>query len=312
TGMPSLGLFSDEGGQFLGGHAMSADHRQKTLAALNALWQGEPIRRTRASDDHATLYGRRLAIHLMVQPRVARSFMADPLTSESGFLPRFLISEPPSTIGARMHANAGHDRVAIDAFNLRLAEILERPLPMDPETRELEPRTLALTPEARALLIRFSDAIEAAQAPGGDLANVTGYASKAAEQAARIAGVLTLWRDLDAEAVAPADIADGIALAKFHLGEAKRLSEAATVSAEIEAAEALRRWLLESWAEPEVMVRDVVQFGPGKLRESPKARKALKLLEGHGWLVPPKPGTVVRGAARKEAWRIVRAGGDVV
>ena len=50
TGQPSLGLFSDEGGQFLGGHAMNSDNRQKTLAALNDLWQGNPIRRTRLGD----------------------------------------------------------------------------------------------------------------------------------------------------------------------------------------------------------------------------------------------------------------------
>ena len=85
TGQPSLGLFSDEGGQFLGGHAMNSDNRQKTLAALNDLWQGNPIRRTRSGDGHATLYGRRLAVHLMVQPVVARAFMADPMAADTGF-----------------------------------------------------------------------------------------------------------------------------------------------------------------------------------------------------------------------------------
>ncbi len=40
NGQPSLGIFSDEGGQFLGGHAMNSDNRQKTLTALNDLWQG--------------------------------------------------------------------------------------------------------------------------------------------------------------------------------------------------------------------------------------------------------------------------------
>ena len=66
-GMPTLGIFSDEGGQFLGGFAMSTDNRQKTLAALNDLWQGNPIRRTRAGEGSFTLFGRRLAMHLMVQ-----------------------------------------------------------------------------------------------------------------------------------------------------------------------------------------------------------------------------------------------------
>lgn len=61
-----------------------------------------------------------------------------------------------------------------------------------------------------------------------------------------------------------------------------------------------------------MLVRDVVRLGPNALRESPKARAALGILEKYGWIVPLDPGTVVRGAARKEAWRIVKGSGDVV
>jgi hypothetical protein len=312
TGQPSLGLFSDEGGQFLAGHAMGSDHKQKTLTALNKLWQGDPIQRTRSGDGHSTIYGKRLAVHLMVQPGVARGFMADPLAADTGFLPRFLICEPPSAIGTRMHANARRDELALAGFAARLRDVLDTPLPMDAETRELEPRTLPLAPESRALLVAFSDAIEAAQAPGGNLSHITGAASKAAEQAARIAGVLTLWRDLDAPAVQAGDMADAIDLAQFYLSEASRLASAATVSAEIDRAEALRRWLLESWPEPEIMARDVVRLGPNPLRESPRARAALGVLEKHGWLVTLEPGTVVRGMARKEAWSIAGKAGHVV
>ena len=305
-GQPSLGLFSDEGGQFLGGHAMNSENRQKTLAAFNDLWQGNPIRRTRSQDGHATLYGRRLAVHLMAQPTVALGFMADPLAADTGFLPRFLICEPPSAIGTRMQANAKRDEVALDSFGARLREILETPLPMEPETRELEPRTLELSPDARALMVDFSDDIEQAQAPGGDFAHISGTASKAAEQAARIAGVLTLWRDLQAPEVEARDMANAISLAQFYLSEASRLASAALVSDEIDKAEKLRKWLLSVWSEPEVLVRDVVQFGPNALRETPKARAALGIVEKHGWLVSLDPGTEIRGSARKEAWRIVR------
>lgn len=311
-GQPSLGVFADEGGQFLGGHAMNSENRQKTLAAFNDLWQGNPIRRTRGGDGHMTLYGRRLAVHLMVQPNVARGFMADPLASDTGFLPRFLICEPPSAIGTRMQANAKRDDMALASFAARLRGILESPLPIDPETRELEPRILPLAPEARALLVAFSDAIEAAQAPRGDLAHITGTASKAAEQAARIAGVLTLWRDLQAPKVTAGDMTDAIDLAQFYLREASRLASAALISAEIDRAETLRKWLLENWPEPEVMVRDVVRLGPNPLRESPKARAALGILEKYGWLIPLEPGSVVRCAARTEAWAIVKGANNVV
>ncbi|MCC1493698.1 YfjI family protein [Cognatishimia sp. F0-27] len=312
TGQPSLGLFSDEGGQFLGGHAMNSDNRQKTLAALNDLWQGNPIRRTRAGDGHATLYGRRLAVHLMVQPTVARGFMADPLAADTGFLPRFLMCEPPSAIGTRMQANARRDDAALRAFEDRLRAILDTPLPMDSDTRELRPRILGLAPDANRLLAQFADTIETEQASDGDLAHITGTASKAAEQAARIAGVLTLWADLQAQTVQAEVMADAITLAQFYLSEASRLASAATISAEIDKAEALRKWLLESWPHPDVMARDVVRLGPNPLRESPKARAALAILETHGWLARLDAGAMVRGAARAEAWRIVKDGGNVV
>ena len=54
------------------------------------------------------------------------------------------------------------------------------------------------------------------------------------------------------------DIADGITLTQHYLSETSRLVSAANVSAEIDKAEALRRWLLEQWADADVMVRDVV------------------------------------------------------
>ena len=61
------------------------------------------------------------------------------------------------------------------------------------------------------------------------------------------------------------------------------------------------------------MVRDVLRLAPIRsLRESPSARAALALLEKHGWLVLLDAGTLVRGAARKEAWRIVKGTADVV
>lgn len=306
-GMPSLGLFSDEGGQFLGGHAMNSDNRQKTLAAFNALWMGDPIRRTRGGDGQVTLFGRRLAVHLMVQPAVARAFMADPLAADTGFLARFLICEPASTIGTRLHARARRDDGAVSAYADRLGAILSTPMPMDPETRELNPRLLPLSRTARDLLIRFADVIEMAQAEGGNLCHVTGTASKSAEQAARIAGVLTLWRDLHAAEVSEHDMANGIELAQFYLAEVARLASGARVSVEVARAEKLRKWLLDKWTEPEIAKRELDQFGPYELRHDKRASEgAIAMLEGHGWLVALPPGAIIRGKTRARAWRIVR------
>ena len=311
-GCPSLGVFSDEGAQFLGGFAMSPDNRQKTLAALNLLWDGAPIKRTRAGEGVYTLHGRRMALHLLAQPHAAHALLADPLAGDLGFLARCLICEPASTIGARMQASAREPGPGLAQFSHRLFEVLDSPLPMDEKTRALEPRTLTLAPEARALLRQYADHVEAAQRKGGEFEHVTAAASKSAEQACRIAGVMALWADLHAPVVTGETMADAITLAQFYLVEASRLADAATVSVEIERAERLRCWLLESWPHPEILPRDVLRLAPIRaLRESPAARKALEVLASHGWLEALPEGAEVRGVARKMAYRIVRPGREV-
>ena len=240
------------------------------------------------------------------------SLISDPLTSGLGFLPRCLICEPASSIGQRLSANMRRDDAALSAFTVRLKAILATTMPTWDGGRTLKPEKLTLTPKARELLLAFSDTIEAAQALRGDLAHITGAASKVAEQAARIAGVLTLWVDLEAREIQSAVMGDAITLAQFYLSEASRLASAATVSVEIDRAERLRKWLLENFTETEVLVRDVVRRGPNPLRESPKAKAALILLEQHGWIARLESGAVVRGSKRTECWRIVRGGAHVV
>lgn len=311
-GMPSLGIFSDEGGRFLGGYSMSSDNRMATMAALNDLWQGAETRVSLGGGGSYVLSGRRVSIHLMVQPGVARSFMADPMGVDTGLLPRFLICEPPSTIGTRLQSMAREDSSALDAFAARLREILDRPMPMDPESHELEPRLLRLSPDARAVLVGFADHVEAAQASGGDYANVTGFASKAAEMAARIAGVLTAWDNLDAPEVTLETMQRAIVLAGFYLSEARRLSDAALVSEEVEKAEALRKWLLACWGHAEITPSEVVRHAPIRaLRESPAARSAIAMLEKHRWLVKLPEGAEVRGKRRKDVYRIMGGGHGV-
>ncbi|WP_146348522.1 DUF3987 domain-containing protein [Phaeobacter marinintestinus] len=81
-GKMSLGMFSDEGGQFLGGFGMSKDNRLKTISTLSSLWDGTPITRTRAGDGTKTLFGRRITMHLMVQPKVAQGLLGDGLSND--------------------------------------------------------------------------------------------------------------------------------------------------------------------------------------------------------------------------------------
>ena len=76
-GEPSIGVFSSEGGQFIGGHGLSEDKKLLTAAGLSGLWDGEPIKRVRAGDGASILPGRRVAMHLMAQPDVAAVMLSD-------------------------------------------------------------------------------------------------------------------------------------------------------------------------------------------------------------------------------------------
>ena len=178
----------------------------------------------------------------------------------------------------------------------------------DPDTRELEPRALYLSKPARRLLVEFSDHIERAQAKGGEFEMVRGYASKAQEQAARIAGILTLWEDLDAAEVPAETMANAIKLAEYYLSEAARLVNGASIPADIAQAEKLRIWLVESWDKPEVLPGDILQFGPNSLRDRKAASQAISILVKAGWLVPLDPGSEVRDRARREAYQVQRGG----
>lgn len=115
-------------------------------------------------------------------------------------------------------------------------------------------------------------------------------ASKAAEHAARLAAVLTLFDDPCAVAVTGETMADAVTLATYYVNEAARLAEAATVSSETAEAEKLRRWLVESWGELCISVRAVVRRGPNSLREAKKARAALAMLDGVGAVVKVEGG----------------------
>ena len=94
SGWPSLGIYSDEGGLFIGGHGMSDEAKLRTAAGLSKLWDSGAVRRVRAGDGTIWLPGRRLSVHLMAQPDVAAIMFGDPLLLGQGLLSRVLVSAP--------------------------------------------------------------------------------------------------------------------------------------------------------------------------------------------------------------------------
>ena len=307
-GHPSLGIFSTEGGQFIGGHGMSEDNRIKTAAGLSDLWDGKPIRRVRVNDGATILPGRRLSVHLMAQPGVASGLFSDERLADQGLLSRLLVAAPESIVGSRMwHEEQPETDRAIRRYGARLLDILEAPLPLRAgTTNELEPRAIALFADARGVWIKFVNHIEREIAPGGALEPIRGLANKLAEHAARLAAVLALVEDLSTGEIQAAEIEAGIVLAEYYASEALRLHGAARVSAELILAQRLLNWLLTSWGEPAVSLPDIYQRSLNAIGDKATAAKLVSILEDHGWLARIHKGAAIAGHQRRDAWRIVR------
>ena len=209
--MPSLGLFSDEGGQWLGGFAMSEEQRGQTGAALSKLWDGAPIKRVRGTDGVTILRGRRLSIHLMIQHRIARRLFGDPDLKDQGLLSRLLICQPLSMKGDRAWKRPDENSdLELTKYQTRVLKMLSDPMPMDHETRELRPKVIALSPDAEPLFIAFHDAVEIELKPGGGFEEITGFAAKLPEHAVRLAAVMAYFEDREVASISARALSAGI------------------------------------------------------------------------------------------------------
>lgn len=155
NGQPSVGLFNDEGGRFIGGNGMNEENLLKTAAGLSALWDSRAITRVRAGDGATLLPGRRLSLHLMTQPSIAQLLLSNNTLIEQGLLSRCLVTWPTSTAGTRFYREIDLSNSAeIKKYNARILEILKTPLPLaEGKQNELKPRELLLSSDAKQLWI---------------------------------------------------------------------------------------------------------------------------------------------------------------
>ena len=304
TGAPSLGIFADEGAVFLGGHSMGKDHAMRTVGGLSKLWDDGTIDRVRSGDGAAKLYGRRLALHLMIQPVIAEKVLGDPLLAGQGFLARALVSWPESTVGCRSYISTDPSHTpGVRAFHSKICVLLRRSKPFrNPASGELDPPALGLTRDARDEYVKLCNQIEVSQLPGRRYSAIRPWASKGPEQALRIAGVLTIIENPDAREVdAPTMMRAGM-LALYYLHEALRIVGTAAIPELTRNAEAIVAWC-RSRSVDLVDSQTLLQRGPERIRDNVTLTAAMAELERTGW-ASPEHKTVIEGRRVRRAWRI--------
>ncbi|WP_157177298.1 YfjI family protein [Sphingomonas prati] len=317
-GRPSIGLFINEGGSWLGSWGMSDENRTATISAYSEMWDGQPIKTLTKGEGFRFMPNRAFSFHVMFQPVYVQQMFGDAEMRGQGFLSRVLAAQPTSLAGTRLRdVNAVEPpevEQAILTYHERLARVVRAALPIDPTYPQnglTGRRSVGFNPDAAALFWAFYNHIETQQSPGGTLAGIRGFAGKSTEMAARLAVIIHVFQDgMNAGPVSAPAMARGIELMNFYIGEALRLADTAPADEKADNAQVLSDWLRDKWDAPEIGFRNIRQSGPGKLRKLPPddLREICALLVRNDHLTVIGTGATVQGKHCKEAWKInVRA-----
>lgn len=305
-GQPSIGIFSDEGSRFFGGHAMSRDNQLKTIGGLSSLWDGKEISRLRGGDGNMLLFGRRTSMHLMIQEPILEQLMSNKMIEYQGFLPRCLISFPETTAGKRPYVEEDISKdPAIIKYNNHFNLMLDTKLPVAPypaPQNELIPRKIILTKEAKAEWVLYHNAIDQELAPGGRLEPIRRFSNKAAEHVLRLAGILAMTENINTQEIGVEYIGRAIVLVEYYLTETMRIQSCLSIDPDLLLAKKVLNWCWEK-GRSIFSLQEIYQCGPAQIRQASKARSIMSLLESHGWATST-PSIEIEGKYHKEAWTV--------
>jgi hypothetical protein len=279
AGWPTSSLWTDEGGLIIGGRGMGDDSMMRYLALLNRMWDGNPFERRRTTAKSFVVKGRRLTCSIMMQHVVlCRLLDASGGASRGlGFLARFLPAWPESTMGSRFYRDINIDDHEMSSWDSRLKELLSLPLPTEGENMALNPPVISLSGTAKREWIAFHDSVEKELGRLGEFSDVSDFAAKTAENAARLAGILWAFQYGATGEIDIKTMQAGAAIASWHLNEAKRILGATAVPQAVADAMLLIHWMQQT-GRSEVSPRDILNKGVSRLRKKERRDVAAKLL----------------------------------
>jgi hypothetical protein len=174
-------------------------HMATDFAFINKGWQGSAMFIDRAREPRRSVPEPRLGLVLGVQAVPFMRFLKrrGVEAHDSGFTARFLAGAPPSTAGLRMISGLAQPTDLVDAFVARGIDLLEESIAA---TRAGKPRrVLGFAPDAEWEFVRLYNRVQELMQWGNLLFDIRGFASKAAENIARIAAILHVIDDLEGD-----------------------------------------------------------------------------------------------------------------
>jgi len=304
-------LATSEGGMFTEGYGMRAEGRRYYISTLCAGWDGADIRRNRVKEHEPPLFGKRMAMSILIQPKIGLDFLRDKGISEQGLTSRLLLCYPESKIGGRF-LEAGFEvevkeaRARLSAgWNMTLKGLLDD---IGDGAGHLF-NALEFTPEAREYYREYYNAIEARMGRGQALAELKEMANKVGEQAVRISTVLVLFDNPAARVVGLEAIKAGVRLANYYLNEARRLGEVAVMDEQTKMA-------LEVWGVVKSIVRDKERDPPlfylkeiyenkdRSVWNAETTRGVMNVLVDNAYIIPINSKPEIEGSRRRDCWQV--------
>ncbi|PJD92926.1 MAG: hypothetical protein CK424_04995 [Legionella sp.] len=266
---------------------MKDDAKGRMIGMLSHLWDGKQISRTRSAlGESCVLSGCRLTTHLMVQPIVAEKIYTDPIMQGQGIMARFLIFDTPSIAGSRLLRDrnltngVSNDPMVIQYWET-VKNLLERKINVNEKTGELVLEPMEIHGDALKEWSVIHDSIEEQIAPGCAFEGIKPFASKGAENVARIAAVLAFFEGDKCPNVKQIKRAGNIV--HYYLKSMVNRTKESEYEKEEILARDLFDWIKESGGT--LKCNDFKLISPISIRSSKKARRILGLLVEKGYLI---------------------------
>ena len=274
----SAGIFDDEAGRIFSSSLV------EDLGLLNKAWGSADIHVDRRSSECFTLKDARVTISWMVQEPVFTRYLErkGDQARGIGFLARCLVSRPESTQGSRFISALPATFESLPKFYRRVTDLLSKGSALEDKDVPPKDTELHFSPEAQAEWVAVFNQIEQHINPGGVFCENRDYASKVAENIARVAAIFHCFEGYDGVSISLEMLRSATTVVLWYAHEFVRLfSPPDPLHETIKDAFLLQDWLIKLFRSRNwqlIPKNFILQRGPNSLRSKDRLDWALNCL----------------------------------